>query len=113
LEFPPWLEDARKLAPFSATTWKAWADIAWRVIAELSPDGKPENHPGFYDPATKICNVKKTRKNPYFGKQENAPSIARTDIKEAVFDGFENIATGMSSRTRRRKKAAAKARKPA
>ncbi len=117
-ELPPWIEDAMKLPPFSPKpkTWNAWAAVACQAIEELSPDGKLESYRGFYDPATKISNVRETRSDydtsafEYDAprKIRKSPSIPRNDIREAVFDGFENIATGISSRTRRRKEAAAK-----
>jgi len=90
-ELPAWRHDAMKLEPFSPETWETWAKIAWSVLAEISPDGKPGQHPAFYEPATKICNVRKTRKNPYYGNEEDAPSIAEYDIKEKLFGAFEII----------------------
>jgi len=91
-EIPGWLHEAKKLENFSAGVWKQWADLAWRVIAEISPDGKPRNHPAFYEPATKICNV----------RTESHDAIAEQDIKEALFGAFELIATGTSRRTKQR-----------
>ena len=119
-ELPPWIEDAMELPPFSSTTWDKWAAVACRAIEELSPDGKLENHPGFYDPATKISNVRKARADEDTSKTakwdaprkiRKSPSIARNDLREDIFDAFELLATGVSSRTRRRKEAAEKARK--
>lgn len=108
-ELPGWLHDAMKLQPFSATTWPAWAGIAWRVLAEISPEDKPELHPALHDPATKICNVRKSRKQPFPTIEGAYPvhdsrSIAEHDIKEAFFGAFELTATGVSLRTKQRRK---------
>ena len=112
-KLPDWLEDAMKLAPFSPETWRTWAELAWRIIAEISPEGKPGLHPAFYHSKTKICNPRKQRINPYYANTESAPSIAENDIKEALFGAFELIATGKSRKTKERKMKTLKARKPA
>lgn len=131
-----WLDDALKLEPFGPATWRTWAELGWRILAEISPDGKPENHPFFRDPKTRICKVRKSRKQSFPKKQKpkrrldgsrsraerllnflaalpdeiypvlDSPSIAEGDIKEALFGAFELIATGESRRTRQRRKAA-------
>ena len=105
-KLPDWLPDAMTLEPFSAKTWKAWGEIAWLVLAEISPDKKPGKHPAFYAQETKICNVRQSRTNPYYGNKEEAPSIAENHIRETLFGAFELLATGTSQRTARRKKAA-------
>jgi hypothetical protein len=110
-ELPGWLHDAAKLEPFSAETWQMWAELAWRVLAEISPNGKPAEHQAFYDHATKICNVRKQRRDYHFGKVVSSPSIAENDIKEALFDAFALVATGTSRRTKRRQKTASAVRK--
>jgi len=114
-EIPGWLRAAMKLEPFSAKpkTWWAWANVAWQVIAEISPNGKPGQHPAYYAPETKICNVRKSRTEDDSSKSakwdarklRQSPSIAEQDIREAFFGGFEMIATGTSPTTKRRKKA--------
>lgn len=103
-EFPLWRKRATKLKSFSPATWKAWAEIAWQMIAEISPQNKPGLNPAFYEPKTKICNVRKQRKNPYYGTVDKAPSIREQDIKEALFSAIELIATGSSRRTKERRR---------
>jgi hypothetical protein len=105
-KIPAWRIRATKLKPFSAQAWLSWAEVAWEMLAQISPAGKPALHPAFYDRETKICNVRKTRKNPYYGNKETGHSIAEQDIKEALFGAFQVIATGKSPRTRQRQKAA-------
>ena len=113
-ELPGWLHDAMKLEPFSPKpkTRKAWADIAWQVLAEISPNNRPEEHPAFYDAATKICTARESRKEYDYSKSAkcDAPlkvrkcaSIAKEDIREALFGAFETIAGGVSPRTKQRK----------
>jgi hypothetical protein len=103
--YPAWFPNLANAADFGADTWKQWAEIAWQVIVSISPDGKPGKLPAFYDRATKICNVRKTRRDPYFGTITGAPSIAEGDIKEAFFGAFELIATGESRRKKQRRNA--------
>ena len=111
-ELPAWLEDATHLGPFSAKTSQAWAKTAWQVLAEISPNGKPGKHPAFYDPKTKICNVRKTRTEDDFSKsakwnsrvRRQCPSIAEHDIKEALFTAFAVIAAGELPVTKPRRK---------
>lgn len=110
---PAWLHDAAKLKPFSAQTWKSWATLAWRVLAEISPNGRPERHPAFHAKETRICRVRKLRINPYYGNKEASPSIAEHDIKEVLFGAFELIAGGKSRRTKQRAANKRKARKTA
>jgi hypothetical protein len=100
-ELPLWLHDAVRLKSFSAKTWRAWADIAWQVLAEISPDGKPEDHDAFYKTETAICDVRLERGG---YSASGAPSVAKEDIREALFGAFELIATGTSRRTKRRLK---------
>jgi hypothetical protein len=104
-KIPAWRTRATKLEPFSVQTWLSWAEVAWRMLAEISPANKPALHPAFDHNKTKICNVRKVRKNPYYGNKEEAYSIAEQDIKEALFGAFELIATGKSRRTKQRQKA--------
>lgn len=104
-KIPRWRTKAAKLKPFSAQTWRSWAEVAWQMIVEISPEKRPARHPAFYDQRTRICNVRKTRKNPYYQIEEKALSIAEQDIKEALFGAFELIATGESRRTKQRRKA--------
>ena len=102
---PEWIQEAVVMPDFSAETWKRWAEMGWRIIGLISPEGRPELHPAFQARETKICNVRKGRVDPYFGKLHNSRSIAEHDIKEALFAGFEQIATGESPRNKQRKKA--------
>ena len=111
-ELPSWREVAMRLEPFSPKTWKAWAKVAWQVLVEISPEGKPEKNRAFYEPATAICNVRKTRTEDDFHKYAECdsrvtracPSIALEDIREAFSGAFELIATGATRRTARRRK---------
>lgn len=102
-----WWEDAVKLEPFSEHTWRSWAKFAWRILDN-------GNHPMLHDPRTKICNVRTQRTEEDFSKSakwnaprkiRQSPSIAAEDIREALFGAFELIATGISQRTKRRRKA--------
>jgi len=104
-DLPSWRKDAAKLKAFSARTWPSWAHVIWQIIIEVSPQNKPALHLAFYDPKTKICNVRKRRINPYYGNEERAYSISEQDIKEALFGAVEVIATGESRRTKQRRKA--------
>jgi hypothetical protein len=102
-DLPMWRKQAAELEPFSALTWKTWANVIWQVIAEISPQKKPGLNQAFHDPKTKISKVRKTRKNPYYDKEDNAFSVAEQDIKETLFGALELIGTGESQRTRQRK----------
>ena len=102
---PSWLAEAGRLPGFSPQSWRQWAEVGWRIIRESSPKQKPGLNPMFDDPGTKICNVRRKRKSPYYGKIEQSPSIAEHDIQEALFIAFELIATGVSPRTKQRRKA--------
>lgn len=104
-DLPSWRKEAVKLKGFSSRTWLNWAQVIWQMIIEMSPKKKPALHPAFYDPKTKICNVRKTRNNPYYGNEERAYSISEQDIKEALFGAVEIIATGESRRSKQRRKA--------
>ena len=106
-ELPALRHEARWLELFSTMpgVWQSWAEVAWRVLAEISPDNRPGLHAAFCVPKSKICNVRKTRLDPYFGKVTDAPSIAEQDIKEALFGAFELMETGKTRRTAQRQKA--------
>jgi hypothetical protein len=98
--YPEWFPCLANLAPFGKVTWKAWADVAWEIIEDISPQRKPEKHPAFHSPETKICNVRKGA--------HNDDATARADIKEALFGAFETVATGVSPRTRQRQSKASR-----
>lgn len=107
-ELPGWLHEAMKLEPFSAKpkTWQAWARVAWQVLTEISPNGKPEEHDAFFMTETEICNVRVERTGGMdYHSPSDAPSVAKEDIREALFGAFELVATGASQRTKRRRKA--------
>ena len=100
-----WRRRAAGLNELSAKTWRSWADLAWEMVLAGSPKRRPELNPGFYANKTKICNVRKERTDSYYeGVVVTGPSIARSDIKEALFNAFEAVVTGKSSRTRQRQK---------
>jgi hypothetical protein len=110
-----WLFDAIMLKPFSRRTWKPWANIAWRVLEEISPDGHPEKHPDL-TAILKVRNARAEYDTSAFAwdaprKIRKSPSIAKSDLREAISDAFELLATGVSPRNRRRKEATKKARK--
>jgi hypothetical protein len=104
-KMPRWRTKAAKLKPFSAETWRSWAEVAWQMLTQISPEKRPALNSAFYDKRTQICNVRNKRKNPYYQTEEKALSIAEQDIKEALFGAFELIATGKSRRTKQRLKA--------
>jgi len=101
---PDWRTKAAQLKRFSAATWPSWAQVSWQVIVEISPQKQPALHPGFHDPKTMICNVRKPPINAD-GKSGKASGIQTHDIKEALFGAFEQLATGESRRTKERRKA--------
>ena len=113
LEIPAWRVEAAKLDLFSALTWKSWLEVAWKVLMEISPKNDPALHPDFYDPKTKVSNVRKTRMEDNFSNSQKSapkvlrqsPSIRKNDIKETMSNAFELIATGISKRTKQRRKA--------
>jgi len=101
---PDWRKESVQLKSFSAATWRSWAQVSWRVIAEISPKNQPGLHPGFHAPKTMICNVRKPPIDAN-GKPHKASGIWAQDIKEALFGAFEQLATGESRRTKERRKA--------
>lgn len=133
-EPPLRVREAARLEPFGKETWEAWAGVAWLVLAEVSPNRRPEEHPFFHDPETMICKVREERLEKYpksarrqrrsgfsgsntkrFLKMLDAmpdekypthtsPSIPRGDLQKKLWEAFELIATGASRRTRQRKK---------
>jgi hypothetical protein len=107
-KIPAWLAAALKLKPFGPGTWKGWAEVAWEVLAEISPHGKPEENDAFYKTETQICEVR-LKRGGY--SASDAPSVAKEDIRETLLGAFELIATGISQRTRQRQKAQKKKRK--
>ena len=92
--YPAWFPKLAGVPDFGAATWPQWAEIAWQVLEGISPNGRPHEHPAFHSSDTKICNVRKGA--------GNDGATARADIRQALFDGMETIATGVSPRTRQR-----------
>ena len=101
---PDWRKKAAQLKPFSAATWRSWAQVSWQVIAEISPQNQPALHPAFHDPKTMICNVRKPPSDAR-GKPCKGDGIAAQDIREALFGAIEQLPTGVSRRTEERRKA--------
>lgn len=103
----------RKLDDLSSGTWEEWAETGWKFLCETSPQNKPELHPWVLETMTPTGKVRKTRSEVCFNNKPDAPdrverkcpSIGRADLKESLFDGIETSTTGVSPRTRQRKKA--------
>ena len=57
-----------------SVNWKEWADLAWEIVIFVSPGGQPQLNPGFRASTTKICTVRKSRTDPYYGNVVSAPS---------------------------------------
>ncbi|MEQ1853460.1 MAG: hypothetical protein ABMA01_17925 [Chthoniobacteraceae bacterium] len=113
-ELPAWRKAATRLKRFSARTWPSWANIAWEVLAEVSPSRDPSRHPAL----KKFFAVRRSRKNPYYGDVvDRARSIRTNDWKEALRGAFELVGTGRSRRNKQAeeavKKRGPKAAKPA
>jgi len=83
--YPPedWRADTVKLAPFSAKTWRSWADIAWRVL-----DGGKA--PELHAKETRICSPS--------SRDGGEARVWPGDAKKALFDAFRTIATGAGRR---------------
>lgn len=85
---PAWEKQALRLKPFSPRTWRQWADVGWEIVKSESPEGRPEINPLFFNPATKICNV---RAESGRAVHMEPRSTARHDIKEALYRAFKVI----------------------
>lgn len=98
-ETATWIKKAMKLAPFSPPTHRAWAEVGWEIVKHHSEDGDPVKNPYFNDPKT-WGHVKRRKKNDH-GKIIASPSIARSDIKETLFKGFDSYSmqAGLFGRT--------------
>ena len=99
LSFPHWLREAVKLKKFSPDTWKEWKEVAWQLLKESTPGNAPAKHPA----VRMMFNVREKRTNAY-GDVVTAPSVGENDVKEALRDAFETIATGGSPRKKQRTK---------
>jgi hypothetical protein len=102
---PGWLIKAAELKPFGADTWKEWFKIAWEgVLAESSPNGKPGEHPAFYDPETRICEPRDNRAKGLLPsgrpKVIHGKYLQTEHIKRTLREAFEVVATGRSPRTK-------------
>lgn len=110
-EFEPataWRNEAADLPEFSEGSWKQWANLAWRVVVAVSPEGRPEMNSELCSGPSRICNVRKTRSDDNFNSKpgspakilRSSPSIARDDLKEAFFNAFQEVAAVKSRRRR-------------
>jgi hypothetical protein len=96
-----WKKAAGLLPEFSKSSWKSWAKMAWKVIVAVSPEGRPDLEPILIEGPGRICNVRRERNDPYFAnKIRKSPGVATSDVKEAFFTAFEEIATSKSKRNR-------------
>jgi len=88
-----WIE-AVNLEPFSAKTWRSWAEIAWQIVLEAT-DGKPEQ-----DEILRPLGESAGKKKPKFCKElheRTANSNVRAKIKERLFEAFERNSKGLAS----------------
>ena len=83
-----WWEQAVKLEPFSAKTWKTWAELAWRIILDATR-GKPERSKHLR-PFGKSAETKK----PKFCKELHAATReanVRAKIKARLFEALRQL----------------------
>jgi hypothetical protein len=91
LTLPPWIQGAVNLEPFSAKTWRSWAEIAWKIVLEAT-DGKPEQ-----DKILRPLGKSAGKKKPKFCKKLHTPtanSNVRAKIKARLFEAFALNTTG-------------------
>ena len=91
LVFPPqvnldWIQGALNLEPFSAKTWRSWAEIAWQIVLGET-DGKPEQ-----DRTLRALGESAGKKKPKYCKELHEQTInsnVRAKIRERLFGAFE------------------------
>ena len=131
-----WWEEALKLETFSKDSWKAWAEFAWEHLLDKGKhpafydpetqicnvrESRRQPYPKKPKPNQRLASSKNINKR-FLNYLEALPvkfvhpvhdcsSIAEWDIKEALFGAFELIASGTSSRTKRRQKSPPKKRR--
>ena len=127
---PSWRAEAEKLKPFSAEpgVWKAWAEVAWLILdggnhpvlydpktsickvpksRRQSFPSKPKPTRRFStskNPAEQFLNYLKVLPEKAIHPVHTSPSIPLNRIRTVLFEAFETIATGVSPRTKRRKR---------
>jgi hypothetical protein len=85
LTLSSWIE-AVNVEPFSAKTWRSWAEIAWQIVLDAA-DGKPELD-GTFRPLGESAGNKK----PKYCKELHERTInsnVRAKIKARLFEAFE------------------------
>jgi hypothetical protein len=101
-QLPAWRHEAAKLDRLSKRSAPMWAEVAWLVLAEISPANQPERHHVLkklfkvrqyridYTSRTgaRLNGAKVTRKS---------QSIAKHDMKETLSVAFKRIASDKSS----------------
>jgi hypothetical protein len=116
-DLPAWRHEAAKLDPFSKQSSRSWAEVAWQVLAAISPENQPERHPALKE----LFNVRQVRidyppptgaklKGPSVRRQ--SPSIAKHDMRETLFVAIKRIAPDGSRGTNRQSKEKRKSRTP-
>jgi hypothetical protein len=86
LTLPSWIQRAVNLEPFSAKTWRSWAETAWQIVLEET-NGKPEQDK-ILRPLGKSAGKKKPRYCKKLHKR-TANSNVRAKIKARLFEAFE------------------------
>jgi hypothetical protein len=98
LVFPPqvnldWIQGALNLEPFSAKTWRSWAEIAWQIVLGET-DGKPEQ-----DRTLRALGESAGKKKPKYCKELHERTIksnVRAKIKARLSQAFELKARGIA-----------------
>ena len=108
-----WKQKVAVLPIFQAA-WRQWASCAWEVILAVSPNQRPDRNSKLVSGELKICEPRLSRPDSYYSESASknskrfvakiraSPGIAVNDIKEAFYSGFEEIATGISPKSRQR-----------
>jgi hypothetical protein len=97
---PNWRDEALGLPDLYKKTWRRWADVAWKILCETSPNGDPAQWPKMTDYFT----PRQHRKNPYFGNIETAGSIATADIKNRLFRAIKALVADNRAKSAKRGK---------
>lgn len=83
-----WLLAAGRLHPYSADTWRAWADVAWQVVLEAT-----EGHPEREVALSELHTIKEKKISKRSGKPlDKTLKASQKEIREALARGFEALA---------------------